>query len=652
MLSMSSGRPLDHGAGADYWPGRAAATTIVVARPAASLDDPMHALFTRLFGPMFAKEMIEISRRRRYVLLRVAFGLAILWMMYLGWDASGLMESQRATVADRTRMVADIYRNVALGQFVGVFLLVPLVLCNVIAGERQAGTLEQLFTTSMSDREIVLGKVGSQAALMLTVVASGIPAISFFYLIGGLSRDLVLGSQAAIIVAVLFASAVTVFFSTYAATGFSALVLTYLTLAAAQLVCFLTPTMGFYFAMAGEDAVNLVAATTPAPGTPPVPAPDRTPADADSLWPVALGIAATSALPLLVVLGLVWATIRRLRVAPQQFLMGREEIDAAEAPPPPAEEDAPETIVHKTGNLWGNLAVPFPEEPQWKENLLLVGILAAAFLGSSLLFLLAPKDATAVITRILAPIWSGAVLLTVAVAVTNPLFRIRPGFFDLLLGTLLSPRQIVQGSIAVSWPLLIRIYVVPVQLSAFWFLGNPVAIVFGAGVGIGFGLLTFLTGSLCSMISRGMIERVAPTALLALGSSVLPYVVPDMPLEATRLLPLFALAGAFLCWRWVLRERSGFSLGTLNLTVYMTLAGGAVGLPAAYGLQRPMAVIDAVSPIFWLGRVFAEPELNDSYDRIFWFAPLYVAVLALQLGWLLWFALRRFDYFVGRVAPR
>src|SRR5260370_37590655 len=46
----------------------------------------MHSLLSSILGPMFAKEMVEIARRKRYFVNRVLYGLALLFTVFVVWD--------------------------------------------------------------------------------------------------------------------------------------------------------------------------------------------------------------------------------------------------------------------------------------------------------------------------------------------------------------------------------------------------------------------------------------------------------------------------------------------------------------------------------------------------------------------------------------
>ena len=108
-----------------------------------------------------------------------------------------------------------------------VFLFVPLFLSAVVAGEREERTLELLFTTHLTNRQIILGKLGSRVAALVCLILCGLPVMSFIMLFGGIDPDSLVRVLAATLLAVLFAGAHAIYFSTVTRSPLGALVRTY-----------------------------------------------------------------------------------------------------------------------------------------------------------------------------------------------------------------------------------------------------------------------------------------------------------------------------------------------------------------------------------------------------------------------------------------
>src|SRR5438128_9658562 len=99
----------------------------------------MHSFLSALLGPMFAKEMIEIARRKRYFVNRVLYGLVLLFTVYLVWESysNRFRWEGRASIHLMAQMAQQLFQAVSGVQYAAVFLFVPLFLCGVIASERE-----------------------------------------------------------------------------------------------------------------------------------------------------------------------------------------------------------------------------------------------------------------------------------------------------------------------------------------------------------------------------------------------------------------------------------------------------------------------------------------------------------------------------------
>ena len=635
----------------------------------------LHARLTGLLGPMFAKEMIEIARRRRYFLLRVVFGVALLWTMAAMWGNTGWGGRRSQLPSHPAALVAGVVDYVAIAQFAAVCLLVPLLVCDVICGERSAGTLELLFTTDLRDRDIVFGKLGSRLATATIVVASGLPPICFLMFLGGISWPAIWLIELATFIATVWAGAVAVLYSSRCRHPFFALLFSYATLGGLLLAFVPSPLPALWVAMSANrlqfdwllGAWEFVAAAT---------------------------------LPILIAAGCVAATITRLRREPPRwnlrayrgiFGIGRQATSKKGPAPrerayfsedrgygtepipvsePLADEAVP--VVQRQRSMWGPLQIPFPDERPLRQNHQVLLVILAALVFCGFLFLVHGPGVGGVIVRILIPLWLAVLVLTAIVAVTSPIFARRPGFFDLLLSTTLGPREILQGCVMVSWPLVVRLYLAPWQLSVFWCLGNPLGVCLAALVGTAFGGLTLALGTLCSLTSQRPAERLLPTLGFALGLMVLPNILPAHGVaDAGLLCWLAAVALTAVTWVWTRFQMSAPAISTHFIAVHLLLVTTLVSLPM-WGLEnrqvwqpgflslstKSMAAGSAhraLSPSFWLDHalreVYAEGWRDARREAEFLLLPLYVLALLLQLFWTRRWALRNFDLLVGRSHP-
>src|SRR5437660_3072506 len=145
--------------------------------------------FLSLFlGPVFAKEMVEMARRKRYFFNRVLYGLVLLFTLWIVWEEHRFdVHNGKVTLRVMASLAETMFHAVSGVQYGAVFLFVPLFLCGVIAGEREERTLDLLFTTQLRDREIVLGKLGSRLAVVVLLVLFTLPVMSLVMLFGGVA---------------------------------------------------------------------------------------------------------------------------------------------------------------------------------------------------------------------------------------------------------------------------------------------------------------------------------------------------------------------------------------------------------------------------------------------------------------------------------
>lgn len=181
-----------------------------------------------LFGPIFIKEVVEIARRWRYYISRVLYALVLLVILALVWEELSRYRRYRAlTVNEMARIAQELFMAASFVQYAAVFLFVPMFVCGAVAGEREERTLDLLFATHLSDREIVLGKLASRVAALAALIFCGLPVLSLLLLYGGIDPASLWRVLATTFLAILFAGAHAIYFSVTTASTLEALVRTY-----------------------------------------------------------------------------------------------------------------------------------------------------------------------------------------------------------------------------------------------------------------------------------------------------------------------------------------------------------------------------------------------------------------------------------------
>ncbi|MCI0680806.1 MAG: ABC transporter permease [Gemmataceae bacterium] len=181
-----------------------------------------------LFGPIFIKEIVDIARRWRYYISRVLYALVLLVILAIVYEEVSRYHRYRVlTVNEMARIAQELFMAASIVQYCAVFVFVPMFVCGAVAGEREERTLDLLFATHLSDREIVLGKLASRVAALATLIFCGLPVLSLMLLYGGIDPGSLWRVLASTGLAILFVGAHAIYFSVTTAGTLGALVRTY-----------------------------------------------------------------------------------------------------------------------------------------------------------------------------------------------------------------------------------------------------------------------------------------------------------------------------------------------------------------------------------------------------------------------------------------
>jgi len=181
----------------------------------------------RLLGPVFHKELLELSRRRSTYYLRVIAGAGLLAVILLYGLSPGQIDAGLSTTKRQAAIGAIVFENWMLVQFWIVCGAMPLLVCNLVAAEREAGSLELLFTTHLTNREIVLGKLASRVFVVVLLVFSAAPVLVILSLLGGVDFDRLLKILFLTLTSALMIAAAGAYYSTVAKRPWVACLQTY-----------------------------------------------------------------------------------------------------------------------------------------------------------------------------------------------------------------------------------------------------------------------------------------------------------------------------------------------------------------------------------------------------------------------------------------
>jgi ABC-type transport system involved in multi-copper enzyme maturation permease subunit len=149
-------------------------------------------------GPVMRYELITTSRRRRYYVLKVVYGLVLLtqlWTLFRDWEAqhqAGAWPPRPAwfhpsSLDEIQAFAEDAFIQFAGLQGMGLMLLIPALVAGIIPDEYQRKTLHYLLASRLSSAEIVLGKLCARMVHVVAFVALGLPIVSLLMLYGGLN---------------------------------------------------------------------------------------------------------------------------------------------------------------------------------------------------------------------------------------------------------------------------------------------------------------------------------------------------------------------------------------------------------------------------------------------------------------------------------
>jgi ABC-type transport system involved in multi-copper enzyme maturation permease subunit len=164
-----------------------------------------------MFGPLFYYELVRLARNGRTTVLRCAYALAVfaaLGVVYLiHFPGHSLLVTPLTAPTESAnqlaRLAEDFVFAVLFAQSLAVVLVGPAYVAGAIAEERVRGTLDLLFTTHLTDREIVLGKLAARAVQLGSIIMAGLPLLAMTQVWGGVDARFLLAAAVATVLNVV-----------------------------------------------------------------------------------------------------------------------------------------------------------------------------------------------------------------------------------------------------------------------------------------------------------------------------------------------------------------------------------------------------------------------------------------------------------------
>ncbi|HQR06111.1 MAG TPA: hypothetical protein PLN21_04770 [Gemmatales bacterium] len=646
----------------------------------------MLSLITDLFGPIFAKELVEMARRWRYYQNRVLFGglvLIVLLIVYQNWGFRIAMTGG-LTTASLAKMAEVFFLSYLWVQYLTVFLFVPFFLTGVISGEREQKTLDLLFTTQLSNREIIFGKLGSRVVSMLMLIVSGIPIVALTMLFGGVNVQVFFYGMISTLLLVLYVSATAIYFSTTTKTTLGALVRTYW-----WLLCWLI-IVPMILAL-GVELIQAYLRSTTAMSM-------ESYRWWQMIWFVVVGlmnpvasfaVAMSDTLamqlqtelgswyfyyllifPLLWSLLLIFLAIRNVRIdpGPRKFARGLRKIITFIGSIlilKPITSRLLKLLPKSQTDRWLWMPINNPlwersrrawvyDREQHLQRAQLGGWILVIFVLGLLLWLednfFKHRESVMIFMSF---IWLGLAIIASLVGGVSIINDRRKGFFEFVLVTPMEPWEVIQGAFLASWRHIKKTYLLIIVMMLF-FLAMGTASIIGTVISVVIGtlliMLAVLHGIACSLAARG----IAGALLASFTFPIIVVIVTPMLSSMFRqdgiailwVVCLILLPLSWLFFRW---KKNAFTVTFLLTVFHLSLALlftcwvvghddrelPLMGIHPAVHIMMPLVEFQ-YSPQERYGIIWSTLQV------------IYATMIMLNLIWMFWWVCRHYEVLSGR----
>ena len=591
---------------------------------------------------MFTREAAVAPRRVSFYAARAIFVAAMFALTLTAWQL--LVGSQRLeSVGDLAWFGAAAFQILAPLQLAVAMPFAALLVASAVAIEKDRKTLDLLLLTSLSNSELVLGKLLAGMLSVIVLVVATVPLLMIIALLGGVSTGQILRVEAAVLASALLAGSLGSTIALWREKTFQALAMTALLLVLWLLGWEIVSALGSDSRWLGIAARSWAIAMSPWQAVQQAAQPifDNSAFSVRGLDPVMayliVAIAGSAVLNLIAMWRIrIWNPSRE--VAPRVD----EERERELAEQAAARIDAKAVVaIHGAGgkarHVWDN-PILWREVRTWaygKRILIIRLAYWAVFLAcaSVLIAQLSVRDAgEAAIAPAAKPIITllvvGLILLN-ALAVTSLTSERDSRALDLLLVTDLSPKEIVFGKLGGAFYNAKEMILLPVLLCAYlWFADamsteNTVFVLSGITVMNAFAAMLG--------VHTGMNYANSRTAIaMSIGTM------------------LFLFLGVAACMRIMLAFSNSFDY---QFTTFLGfIVGGSVGLHVALNWRLRSSALTAFALVAPLATVIAITSfLVGTYGSVF---LLIVGTYGFATWAMLVPAIYVFDVATGRTTAR
>ena len=135
-------------------------------------------------NPVYKRERTVRSRSYRIPLVIFAFNGVLALAALLNMYQTVAQVQMSASIQYKSFL--QLYGFVATLEFMLLMFIMPALTSGSISGERERQTLELLFTTRMSSKDIVLGKLLSAVEQLMVLVVSSLPVVCLTFVYGSI----------------------------------------------------------------------------------------------------------------------------------------------------------------------------------------------------------------------------------------------------------------------------------------------------------------------------------------------------------------------------------------------------------------------------------------------------------------------------------
>ncbi|MBI3821117.1 MAG: ABC transporter permease subunit [Planctomycetes bacterium] len=186
------------------------------------LMDMMQKLRQGWLGPHFYYDIIRLARKGWPTLARVGF-LVIVLVSLIVMDRTQGQSVSFTRPAEFARRAENFAYLLIVLQYLLVLALLPVYVASSIVEEKENQTLEMLTLTHLTDRELVLGKLGARLMHVGAFALAGFPLLAFMHLWGNVDASMLVYHEIHLFLLLISAGSVCISMSAHSDSGFQAI---------------------------------------------------------------------------------------------------------------------------------------------------------------------------------------------------------------------------------------------------------------------------------------------------------------------------------------------------------------------------------------------------------------------------------------------